>query len=59
MMRGRKTIGLYRLEGNVSTGGAIIKHGSSGTSKQNGQGKQQLQKIRKGSVVVQERREML
>ena len=44
MLWGRKTKGLYRLEGSVQLGGAIVRHGSSGTSKHNGQGKQQLHK---------------
>ncbi|GFS30789.1 hypothetical protein Acr_00g0014080 [Actinidia rufa] len=39
---GKKTRGLYRLEGSVQTGGATIRHGSSGISKENGQGKQPL-----------------
>ncbi|GFY91260.1 hypothetical protein Acr_07g0014560 [Actinidia rufa] len=38
----KKTKGLYRLEGNVQTGGAIVRHESSGISKKNGQGKQPL-----------------
>ncbi|GFY96935.1 hypothetical protein Acr_11g0012410 [Actinidia rufa] len=42
MLWGKKTRGLYRLEGNVQTGGATIRHGSSGISKENGQGKQPL-----------------
>ncbi|GFS39374.1 transcription regulator [Actinidia rufa] len=41
---GKKTRGLYRLEGSVQTGGATIRHGSSGISKENGQGKQLLHK---------------
>ncbi|GFS36321.1 hypothetical protein Acr_00g0045360 [Actinidia rufa] len=44
MLRGRKTRGLYRLEGSVQTEGATVKHGSSGISKQNEQGKQELDK---------------
>ncbi|GFZ14534.1 root hair specific 12 [Actinidia rufa] len=40
--RGRKTEGLYRLEGNVQTGGAAVRHESSGISKKNGRGKQPL-----------------
>ena len=44
MLRGRKTGGLYRLEGSVQTEGATIRHGFSGTSKKNEQGKQQLHK---------------
>ncbi|GFY87184.1 hypothetical protein Acr_05g0008230 [Actinidia rufa] len=39
---GKKTRGLYRLEGNVQTGGATVRHGSSGISEENGQGKQSL-----------------
>ncbi|GFY85700.1 UDP-glucosyl transferase 89B1 [Actinidia rufa] len=39
---GKKTRGLYRLEGNVQTGGATVRRGSSGIGKENGQGKQQL-----------------
>ncbi|GFY95794.1 hypothetical protein Acr_11g0001000 [Actinidia rufa] len=31
-----------RLEGNVQTGGATVRHGSSGISEKNGQGKQPL-----------------
>ncbi|GFY94147.1 hypothetical protein Acr_09g0005930 [Actinidia rufa] len=42
MLWGKKTRGLYRLEGNVQTGGATVRHGSSGISKENGQGKQPL-----------------
>ncbi|GFY82370.1 phospholipase C 2 [Actinidia rufa] len=42
MLWGKKTGGLYRLEGNVQTGGATVRHGSSGISKENGQGKQPL-----------------
>ncbi|GFY90931.1 hypothetical protein Acr_07g0011270 [Actinidia rufa] len=33
---------LYRLDGNVQTGRATVQHGSSGISKENGQGKQPL-----------------
>ncbi|GFY98890.1 hypothetical protein Acr_13g0002910 [Actinidia rufa] len=44
MLRGRKIGGLYRLEGNVRTGEAIVRHESSGTSKKNGQEKQPLHK---------------
>ena len=32
MLWGKKTGGLYRLEGSVQTGGATIRHGSSGIS---------------------------
>ncbi|GFZ00614.1 hypothetical protein Acr_14g0002490 [Actinidia rufa] len=39
---GKKTGGLYRLEGNVQTGGATVRHGSSGISEKSGQGKQPL-----------------
>ncbi|GFY87991.1 hypothetical protein Acr_05g0016300 [Actinidia rufa] len=42
MLWGKKTGGLYRLEENVQTGGATVRHGSSGISKENGQGKQPL-----------------
>ncbi|GFZ11293.1 heat shock protein 18.2 [Actinidia rufa] len=42
MLWGKKTRGLYRLEGNVQIGGATIRHGSSGISEKNGQGKQPL-----------------
>ncbi|GFZ02557.1 hypothetical protein Acr_15g0011650 [Actinidia rufa] len=42
MLWGKKTRGLYRLEENVQTGGATVRHGSSGISKKNGQGKQPL-----------------
>ncbi|PSS36298.1 Proline-rich protein [Actinidia chinensis var. chinensis] len=42
MLWGKKTGGLYRLEGSVQTGGATVRHGSSGISKENGQGKQPL-----------------
>ncbi|GFZ05774.1 hypothetical protein Acr_17g0013460 [Actinidia rufa] len=42
MLWGKKTRGLYRLEGNVQTGGATVRHGSSGISKKSGQGKQPL-----------------
>ncbi|GFZ11250.1 hypothetical protein Acr_22g0006480 [Actinidia rufa] len=39
---GKKTRGLYRLEGSVQTGGATVRHGSNGISMKNGQGKQPL-----------------
>ncbi|GFY86925.1 hypothetical protein Acr_05g0005640 [Actinidia rufa] len=42
MLWGKKTGGLYRLEGSVQTGGATVRHGSSGISVKNGQGKQPL-----------------
>ncbi|GFY99519.1 hypothetical protein Acr_13g0009190 [Actinidia rufa] len=42
MLWGKKTRGLYRLEGNVQTGGATVRHGSSGISEKSGQGKQPL-----------------
>ncbi|GFS38397.1 hypothetical protein Acr_00g0057270 [Actinidia rufa] len=42
MLWGKKTRELHRLEGNVQTGGAIVRHGSNGISKENGQGKQPL-----------------
>ncbi|GFZ01856.1 hypothetical protein Acr_15g0004650 [Actinidia rufa] len=42
MLWGKKTGGLYRLEGSVQTGGATVRHGSSGISEKNGQGKQPL-----------------
>ncbi|GFZ12927.1 hydroxyproline-rich glycoprotein family protein [Actinidia rufa] len=42
MLWGKKTRGLYRLEGSVQIGGATVQHGSSGISKENGQGKQPL-----------------
>ncbi|GFZ17662.1 hypothetical protein Acr_26g0009320 [Actinidia rufa] len=42
MLWGKKTGGLYGLEGNVQTGGATVRHGSSGISKKSGQGKQPL-----------------
>ena len=42
MLWGKKTRGLYRLEENVQTGGATVRHGSSGISKKSGQGKQPL-----------------
>ncbi|GFY97978.1 hypothetical protein Acr_12g0005190 [Actinidia rufa] len=42
MLWGKKTKGLYRLEGSVQTGGATVRHGSSGISKKSGQGKQPL-----------------
>ncbi|GFS33593.1 hypothetical protein Acr_00g0029480 [Actinidia rufa] len=40
MLQARKIGGLYRLQ----TRGATVRHRSSGTSKKNGQGKQQLNK---------------
>ena len=40
MLLERKTKELYQLEGSVQTVGGTIRYGSSGTSKQNGQGKQ-------------------
>lgn len=42
MLWGKKIGGLYRLEGSVQTGGATVRHGSSGISKKSGQGKQPL-----------------
>ncbi|GFZ04053.1 hypothetical protein Acr_16g0006770 [Actinidia rufa] len=42
MLWGKKTGGLYRLEGSVQTRGATVRHGSSGISKENGQRKQPL-----------------
>ncbi|GFZ11618.1 hypothetical protein Acr_23g0000030 [Actinidia rufa] len=42
MLWEKKTEGLYRLEGNVQTRGATVRHGSNGISKENGQGKQPL-----------------
>ncbi|GFS45616.1 similar to TRICHOME BIREFRINGENCE-LIKE 37 [Actinidia rufa] len=42
MLWGKKTGGLYRLEGNVQTGGATVRHGSNGISEKSGQGKQPL-----------------
>ncbi|GFZ18791.1 hypothetical protein Acr_27g0005300 [Actinidia rufa] len=57
MLWGKKTRGLYRLEGNVQTGGATVRHGSSGISKENGQGKQPLhrstQSKRRGTWRIQ------
>ncbi|GFS39143.1 hypothetical protein Acr_00g0061300 [Actinidia rufa] len=44
MLWGKKTGGLYRLEGNVQTRGATVRHGSSGISEKNGQRKQPLHK---------------
>ncbi|GFY93081.1 hypothetical protein Acr_08g0014770 [Actinidia rufa] len=55
MLWGKKTRGLYRLEGSVQTGGATVRHGSSGISKKSGQGKQSLhrgtQSKRRGNQV--------
>ncbi|GFZ13815.1 thioesterase superfamily protein [Actinidia rufa] len=42
MLWGKKTGVLYRLEGNVQTGGATVRHGSNGISEKSGQGKQPL-----------------
>ncbi|GFZ21458.1 hypothetical protein Acr_29g0006200 [Actinidia rufa] len=42
MLWGKKIEGLYQLDGSVQTGGATVRHGSSGISKKNGQGKQPL-----------------
>ncbi|GFY85309.1 hypothetical protein Acr_04g0000470 [Actinidia rufa] len=42
MLWRKKTEGLYRLEGSVQIGGAIVRHGSNGIRKKNGQGKQPL-----------------
>ncbi|GFS35808.1 hypothetical protein Acr_00g0042200 [Actinidia rufa] len=44
MLRGRKTRGLYRLEGSVQTGRAVVRHESSDIRRKNGQGKQQVHK---------------
>ncbi|GFZ01503.1 hypothetical protein Acr_15g0001120 [Actinidia rufa] len=73
MLWGKKTKGLYRLKGSVQIGRAIVRHGSDGISKNNGQGKQPLHKgmkskrkgtwgsvmVLRGSRAVQEHREML
>ncbi|GFZ21326.1 hypothetical protein Acr_29g0004880 [Actinidia rufa] len=57
MLWGKKTGGLYRLEENVQTGGATVRHGSSGISEENGQGKQPLhrgtQSKRRGTWRIQ------
>ncbi|GFY99022.1 26S proteasome regulatory subunit S2 1A [Actinidia rufa] len=57
MLWGKKTGGLYRLEGSVQTGGATVRHGSSGISEENGQGKQPLhrgtQSKRRGTWRIQ------
>ncbi|GFS37114.1 hypothetical protein Acr_00g0049960 [Actinidia rufa] len=57
MLWEKKTRGLYRLEGNVQTGGATVRHGSSGISKKSGQGKQPLhrgtQSKRRGTWRIQ------
>ncbi|GFZ12797.1 pectin lyase-like superfamily protein [Actinidia rufa] len=59
MLWGKKTRGLYRLEGSVQTGGATIRHGSSGISKENGQGKQPLHRGTENKRRVQDvRREV-
>ncbi|GFS37456.1 hypothetical protein Acr_00g0052070 [Actinidia rufa] len=42
MLWGKKTRVLYRLEGNVQTGGATVRYGSNGISMENGQRKQPL-----------------
>ncbi|GFY84998.1 hypothetical protein Acr_03g0017720 [Actinidia rufa] len=42
MLWGKKTEGLYRLEGSVQVRGATVRHESSGISEKNGQGKQLL-----------------
>ncbi|GFZ10172.1 hypothetical protein Acr_21g0007710 [Actinidia rufa] len=39
---GKEDWRLYRLEGNVQTGGATVRHRSSGISEKSGQGKQPL-----------------
>ncbi|GFZ19386.1 hypothetical protein Acr_28g0000910 [Actinidia rufa] len=44
MLWEKKTRRLYRLEGSVQTGGATVRHESSGISEKNGQGKQPLHK---------------
>ncbi|GFZ19230.1 HXXXD-type acyl-transferase family protein [Actinidia rufa] len=53
MLWEKKTRGLYRLEGNVQTGRATVRYGSSGISEKNGQRKQPLhrgtQSKRKGT----------
>ncbi|GFS38384.1 ADP/ATP carrier 2 [Actinidia rufa] len=53
----RRLEGLYRLEGNVQTGGATVRHGSSGISEKSGQGKQPLhrstQSKRRGTWRIQ------
>ncbi|GFS35125.1 hypothetical protein Acr_00g0037980 [Actinidia rufa] len=40
LTEGKKTGGLYQLEGSVQTRGATVRHGFSGISKKSGQGKQ-------------------
>ncbi|GFS31874.1 hypothetical protein Acr_00g0019650 [Actinidia rufa] len=45
MLWRKKTRGLYRLEGSVQARGATVRHGSSGISEKNGQGKQPLHKV--------------
>ncbi|GFZ10610.1 hypothetical protein Acr_22g0000080 [Actinidia rufa] len=74
MLWGKKTGGLYQLEGNVQTGGATVRHGSSGISERRvDKGSNRCTEVRKasagvlrgsvmvlgGSGVVQECREML
>ncbi|GFS43503.1 hypothetical protein Acr_00g0085520 [Actinidia rufa] len=57
MLWGKKTRGLHRLEGNVQTREATIRHGSSGISEKSGQGKQPLhrgtQSKRRGTWRIQ------
>ncbi|GFZ10943.1 hypothetical protein Acr_22g0003410 [Actinidia rufa] len=50
----KKTRGLYRLEGSVQTRGATVRHGSSGISKENGQGKQPLHRSMQSKRKVQD-----
>ncbi|GFY88001.1 hypothetical protein Acr_05g0016400 [Actinidia rufa] len=63
---GKRTRGLYRLEGSVQTGGATVRHGSSGIARRMDKESNCCTEVRKvsagvpkGSEVVQERREML
>ncbi|GFZ19756.1 hypothetical protein Acr_28g0004610 [Actinidia rufa] len=55
MLWGKKTGGLYRLEGSLQTGGATVRYGSNSISKENGQGKQPLHKVIVISLVVRTR----
>ncbi|GFZ21818.1 hypothetical protein Acr_29g0009800 [Actinidia rufa] len=57
MLWGKKTEGLYRLEESVQTGGATVRHGFSGISEKNGQGKQPLHRVAVISPIVHTREE--
>ncbi|GFZ19216.1 hypothetical protein Acr_27g0009550 [Actinidia rufa] len=56
MLWGKKTRGLYRLEGNVQTGGATVRHESNDISEKNGQGKSNCAGYAKQAAGTQSKR---